>query len=160
MGLAAVVEPRGALHREPDLAADTAHHPDQPVAVADLMRVLDGHEVQHLANPVGGHEPGDQDGGVREVQLPGDVVVTLGADAEAPTVVVVKQGAEHTGRVEPRGAPPVDGAVGGDQRRGLEISDQPVLGDRRITVHGQSSSRVRIPDRAFDRLEVVITGPR
>jgi hypothetical protein len=105
------------------------------VAVADLMRVLDGHEVQHLANPVGGHEAGDQDGRIREVQLPGDVVLALGTDAEAPTLVVVEQRGEHTRRVEARATEPVDAAVGRHQRRRLQISDQSMLGNRRITVH-------------------------
>jgi hypothetical protein len=56
--LAAVVDARGALDLEPDLAADTAHHPDQPVPVARPMRVVHRQEVQHLADPAGGHEPG------------------------------------------------------------------------------------------------------
>ena len=138
MRLPAVVEPGRALEHKPHLAAHAPHHPDQPVPVAGPLGVVDRHEVGHLADPVGGHEPGDQDGGVGKVQLPGDVVVALGADAETPAVVVVEQRGEHTRRVEPRAAEPVDGAVGGDQRRGLEVSDQPVLGDWRITIHGRS----------------------
>jgi Sap, sulfolipid-1-addressing protein len=45
----------------------------------------------------------------------------------------------NTRRVEPRAAPPVDRAIGGDQRRSLQVTDQPMLGDRRIAVHGRSS---------------------
>jgi hypothetical protein len=138
MRLPAVVEPRRALEHKPHLAAHAPDQPDQPVAVAGPLRVVDRHEVGHLADPVGGHEPGDQDGRVGEVQLPSDVVVALGADAEAPAVVVVEQRGEHTRRVEARAAEPVDGAVGGDQRGGLEIADQAVLGNRRIAIHGRS----------------------
>ena len=135
MGLAAVVEPGRALGYEADLAADTAHHPDQPMPVAGPLGVLDRHEVQHLADPLGGHEPGDQDGGVGEVQLADHDIVAFGGDPAPAAPLGVQQRREHTGRVEPWAAPPVDGAVGGDQRRGLQISDQTVLGDRRITVH-------------------------
>jgi hypothetical protein len=89
VGLAAVVEPRRTLEHEAELAADTAHHPDQPVAIAGLLRVLDHHEVDHLTDAAGGHEPGDQDGGVGEVQLADHDVVALGGDPEVPAAFAV-----------------------------------------------------------------------
>jgi hypothetical protein len=123
------------------------------------MGVLDRHEVDHLTDPVGRHEAGDQDGGVGEVQLPGDIVVILGADAEVSTVIVVEQRAEHAGRVEPRAAPPVHGAVGGDQRGGLQIPDQPMLGNRRVALHWRSSLSVlgsRVSGHLVDVMDVVL----
>jgi hypothetical protein len=139
VGLAPVVEPRRAVHHEPHLAAHAPQHPDQPVPVAGLLGVIDGHEIEHLADPAGGHEPGDQDGRVGEVQLPDHDIVALGGDPEVPAALAVQQGAEHTRRVEPGTTEPVDGAVGGDQRRGLQITNEPMLGDRRVTIHGRSS---------------------
>jgi hypothetical protein len=106
VGLVAVVEPGRALQLEPDLAADTAHHPDQPVAVAGPVGVVHRHEVQDLADPVVGHEPGDQDCGVGEVQLPDDVIIH-GGDPEPAAPVPVQQTGEHARRVEPRAAEPV-----------------------------------------------------
>jgi hypothetical protein len=135
MGLAAVVEAGRALHLEADLAADTAHDPDQPMAVRRTVGVLDRHEVEHLAHPVGGHEPGDQDGGVGEVQLADHDVVAFGGDPEPAAPVAVQQGREHTGTVEPWAAEPVHTAVGRDQRRGLQISNQSMVGDRRVALH-------------------------
>ena len=143
VGLSAVVEPWRAVEHEPHLTAHAAHRPDQPVAVGCPLRVLDRHEVDHLADAAGGHEPGDQDGGVREVELPGDVVGALGGDPEVPAALAVEQRREHARGVEPRAAEPVDGAVGGHQRGGLQVTDQPVLGDRRIAVHQRSLLQLR-----------------
>lgn len=39
----------------------------------------------HLADPIGGHEPRDQDRGIRQVELPAHVIVP------------VRQGREHAG---------------------------------------------------------------
>jgi hypothetical protein len=133
--LSAVVEPGRTLEHEPELAADTAHHPDQPVPIGGLLRILHRHEVQDLTDPAGGHEPGDQDGRVREVQLADHDIVALGGDPEVPAALAVQQGAEHTRRVEPRTTEPVHATVSGHQRSGLQISDQSVLGNRRVAIH-------------------------
>ena len=95
VGLSAVVESWRAVHHETHLAAHAAHRPDQPVAVGCLLRVLDRHEVDHLADTAGGHEPGDQDGRVGEVQLPGDMIGALGGDPEVPAALAVEQRREH-----------------------------------------------------------------
>jgi hypothetical protein len=49
---------------------------------------------------------------------------------------MVQQGAEDAGRVEAGGAEPVDGAVGADQRRRLQVSDQTVIGNQRVLRNG------------------------
>ena len=94
--LAAVVEARLDLDREPHHAA---HHPDvphQPVPVG--RRALDDrHEVVHLADPVRGHEPGDQDRGIRQVQLLAHVVVPVRRDPVEAAPVGIQQGREHAG---------------------------------------------------------------
>src|SRR5947209_17639969 len=43
---------------------------------------------------------------------------------------------EQAGGVEPRGAEPVDRPVGGDERAGLQVADEAVLGDGRGCGHG------------------------
>ena len=91
-----VVEARLDLHREPHGAA---YHPDvahQPVPVG-CPALGDGHEVVYLADPVGGHEPGDQDRGVGQVQLLGHVVVPVRPDLEEAAAVGIEQRCEHAG---------------------------------------------------------------
>ena len=49
--------------------------------------------------------------------------------------LVVEERPEQAGRVEPGGAEPVDGPVGGHQRRRLEVTDEAVVGDERVVGH-------------------------
>jgi hypothetical protein len=53
VGRSAVVEPRRALQREPHLAAHAPDRADQPVPVAGPVGLVDRHEVDDLADPVG-----------------------------------------------------------------------------------------------------------
>ena len=53
VGLSAVVESWRAVHDETHLAAHAAHRPNQSVAIGCPLRVLDRHEVDHLADPAG-----------------------------------------------------------------------------------------------------------
>jgi hypothetical protein len=94
-----------------------------------LPSLGDGHEVDDLPDSTRGHEPGDEDGRVREVQLPGDIVLALRRDPEAAALVMVEQAREHAGSVEAGKAQPVDGAVGSDQRGGMQVADQAMVGD-------------------------------
>jgi hypothetical protein len=116
--LAAVVEPRRDLDIERDLPAHAPQHPDEPVT---RFRCDAGerHEVDHFTHAGLGHEPGDQNCGVREVELTHLERVVTGPDAAVTPLVGVEQRPEDAGRVEPRRAEPVDGAVHGDQRSGL-----------------------------------------
>jgi hypothetical protein len=93
---AAVVEAGLELDGEPH---DPADHPDVAhQLVPPGRRALDDrHEVVHLADPVGGHEPGDQDRGVGQVQLPGHVVVPVRRDPAETAAPGVQQGREHAG---------------------------------------------------------------
>ena len=56
------------------------------------------------------------------------------SEAAALAAVGVEQRGEHAGRVEPARAEPVDGAVGADERRGAQVADDPVLGDREVAL--------------------------
>ena len=53
----------------------------------------------------------------------------------------IKQTAEHRGRVEPRDAPPVDGAAAIDERGRMAVGQEPVVGDRRLSPPGAQQFR-------------------
>ena len=94
------------------------------------------HEVVHLDDAVVGEEPGDQDGGVGEVELVGgvDLAHRPGEPPARRRVSGSSRAANTLGRVEARGAEPVDGAVGADQGARAQVTDQTVVGDRQRTV--------------------------
>ena len=46
------------------------------------------------------------------------------------------------GRIEARGAEPIDGAVGCDECRSLQVADQAVIGDERVGRHRSSIRNV------------------
>ena len=141
---AAVVEPRLDLRLEAHRPAHDAQHPHEPVAIGRLIPG-DGHEVDDLAHAGLGEEPGDEDGGVGHVQLPRDVVVGRRADAAVPAALRVEQRGEDARPVEARQAEPVDRAVGGDERRGLQVPDQSVIGDVGIRVSHRCPPEVVAP---------------
>jgi hypothetical protein len=66
---ARVVEAGRDLDHEPHFSAHGEHTPDHPRAVRRLAGTCRGHEVLHLAHPVGHQKPGDEDVGVGEVEL-------------------------------------------------------------------------------------------
>ena len=144
--LAGVVEPRLEVHHEPHSAAHHPQLPHQPVPVR-RRPCFDGHEIADLTDPVRGHEPGDQDGRVREVQLLADIIVPVRPDPEVAAVVRIEQGRAHAGRVEAGTAEPVHGAVRGHQRGRLQIADQPVIADVGVAGHHALLPAVRRRDR-------------
>ena len=131
---AAVVEARLEFDGEPHRAPD---HPDVPhqVMAVGYPAPGDRHEVVYLTDPVRGHEPGDQDRGVRQVQLLAHVVVPVGLDREIAPAVGVEQRGEHAGGVEPGTAEPVHRPVLRDQRGRLQVADQTVVADVGIAGH-------------------------
>ena len=136
VGLTTVVEPRCDVDLERHLAPHTPEHADQPVRRRGDPAAGDRHEVDELPHPRLGHETGDQDRGVREVQLLAAEDLHGRPHPEMTTALVVEQGTENAGRVEPRRAEPVDRPVGGDKCRGLEIADEAVVGNERVVIHG------------------------
>src|SRR4030081_1250096 len=66
-----------------------------------------------------------------------------GCECEASAPFAMEERREHARRVEARAAEPVDGAVGCDERRGLQIADQAVVGDGGIVRHRVVSSSER-----------------
>jgi hypothetical protein len=128
--VAAVVKTWLCLKPEARAAADPNQAPDEP-----LRAVAHGHEILDLAHPLRGQEPGDQDVGVRQIQLLGHRERVGGSDPVEPATAAIQQRPEHARRVEPLGAVPVDRPVGTDQRRAAQITDDPVLGNRQMVGH-------------------------
>ena len=58
----------------------------------------------------------------------------MGAIRKKPPRSASRIDAEHAGRVEAAGAVPVDRALGADERRGVQVADDAVLGDRQVVV--------------------------
>ena len=90
------------------------------------------HEILHLADAVRHQEMGDEDVGVGEVELLGAPTVAAGRDAEqAPprsaSRIAAKTLGESTAESGTNRRP-----VGADERYGVQIADQAVLGDRRV----------------------------
>ena len=136
--LARVVEPRLNLHHETHRAAHHAKLPYQPVPIRRSPRG-DRHEVVDLTDPVRCHESGDQDRGVREIQLLAYVVVPVGSDPEMAAAVGIEQRREHARRVEPGKTQPVHRAVCRHQRSRLQVPDQAVIADVGIAGHDAPS---------------------
>jgi hypothetical protein len=135
---ARVVEPRLKVHHETHRAAYHAQLPHQPVPVRRGSSG-DGHEVVDLTDSVRGHEPGDQDRGVRKIQLLADIVVPVGSDPEMAAAAGIEQRREHARRVEPGKTQPVHGAVCRHQRSRLQVPDQAVIADVGIAGHDAPS---------------------
>ena len=134
VGLTPVVEPRPDVGLEVHLAPDAAHDASQAVVVGDHARLLERHEVHHLGDALRRQEPRHEDGGVREVHLLGHAVVD-GVEGEVATLPLVEQRGEDARRIEAGAAEPVDGAVGGDERRCLQVADQAVIRDGWVVRH-------------------------
>ena len=124
-----VVEGWPAIEPEAERATNDADTPDDARGPVGARSLMNGHEVHDLAHPIRVKKARDQDVCVGQIGLTGAELVDGGRDLKVPAPSVVQQGAEHAGRIEVRQATPVDGSVGGDQRHGPEISDDPVLLD-------------------------------
>ena len=140
---AAVIEHRLADDLDLDLTVDACSRPHQgvcgvivrgrPGVRRDLVLALTRSHGQRVA---------DNDPAARGVPRRGEDVgpgLVLprrrDVDAERPQPEVprlaVKQGAEHTGRVEARHAQPADSSVRSNQRTRVAIGQEPVILDRR-----------------------------
>ena len=128
---AGVVEARIAAHAEAHLATDRLRATHEVVRDAG---VLHRHEVGHLGHAVVGQEPGEQHVGVGQVELLVRRVVELRRDLEAAAALGVEEGGEHRRRVEGRQAEEVDRSVLAHQRDRVEVADDAVVLDGRVTV--------------------------
>jgi hypothetical protein len=129
---ARIVVARGGVDDE---THPTAHNND---SAGDAMGMCGrtaprhGHEVLHLPDAIGHQEACDEDVGVGEVELLGGPAVAVGRDPEQTPVGGVEDRREDARRVESRGAVPIDRPVGADERDGVQVADQAMLGDRKV----------------------------
>src|SRR2546429_5172506 len=92
-----------------------------------------GGGMKSCTSPTLGHqEAGDEDIGIGKVELLGAGAVDFGRDAEPTAAVGVEDRGEDARRVEPRAAVPVNRPVSPDERDGVQITDQAMLGDRQV----------------------------
>ena len=117
------------------LPADAPHHPDQPVAVGGRPGSSTG--MKSMTSPT---PPGVMNRVIRIAVSGKYSCLTTQSSLSAairkrPPRSRSSSEANTLGRVEAGAAEPVDGAVGGHQRRRLQVADQPVVGDRRVTIH-------------------------
>ncbi len=140
---AAVVEDRFAGQLDLDLALQADRHAHEqmlgvfvgrgtgvgrdeihPAAGPERERVAHGH-------PAGRRVPGRQQRvRARLIHARGGHVDAERGETEGARLAI-EQRAEHAGRVEAGHAQPVDRAVGGDQRTGVAVGEEGVVGDRR-----------------------------
>ena len=142
-GRRAVVEHRLAHDLHLHLALDAFDHAHEQVigvevgrrarvAGAVLVVVPFAHRqrVDHADPALRGHPRRLDHVRARHVAPPGGDVQAVGPDAPAAGAAV-EQRAEHRRRVEVRHAHPLDRAVGGDERAGVAVRQEAVVGDRR-----------------------------
>ena len=126
-----VVEAGVELEFELHRPLDAGHFAvDGARGVAELHRARDRHEVGEHHRPRLGLEGGLEHVGSFDVLLFGGELLGR-SNREVPAAVLVEQRGEDARRLDVRKATPVDRAVGGDQRAGFEVPDDPVLLYRR-----------------------------
>ncbi len=139
----AVVEHRLAHDLDLDLALDAFDHPHEQVVGVEVRRracvaravlvVVPFAHRQRVddTDPALRRHPRRLDHvRARDVAAPGRDVEPVGTYPPASRAAI-EQRAEHRRRVEVRHAHPLDRAVRGDQRPGVAVREEPVVGDRR-----------------------------
>jgi hypothetical protein len=92
-----VARPGRQAHAHPAPASHTGDPAHQSLPVLGVVGPQERHEVLHLDHPVLGEEAGDQDGGVREVELVRAPGLVRRSDPPAAALLGVQQGTEHAG---------------------------------------------------------------
>ena len=122
---AGVVEGRTALQMKRHHAA---HHPDSADQfIRHGARAANRHIILDLTHALLVQETGDEDGGVRPVELLVPEVVAGRGNAEPPALPVVQQRGKDARGIEVWQAEPVDGAVHPDQRGRAHVADNPII---------------------------------
>jgi hypothetical protein len=110
-------------------------------------RVLDRHEVDHFADPLGAEEARQQHVAVGQVHLLVLGLVEAG-DLEEASFVLVENRGEDAWRVELRQAAPVDRTVHAHQRDRVQVADDAVGLDRLIGHSSAAFQRVGLKTRS------------
>ena len=126
-----VVESGLAFEPEAHGPAHGPHDANDLVRLLAAARVLDRHEVDHFADPLGAEEARHQHVAVGQVHLLVLGLVEAG-DLEEASFVLVENRGEDAWRVEVRQAAPVDRTVHAHQRDRVQVADDTVGLDRLI----------------------------
>src|SRR3712207_6800095 len=81
---------------------------------------------------VGAQEAGDEDVGLREVELFGRPVCSGRGDSPVAAALLVENRPEQAGGVETWAAVPVDRSLGADERDRVEVAYEAVFGYRQV----------------------------
>src|SRR5215207_8728240 len=127
MLLAGVIEGRRTFHPEAHGAAHHLYATDDPVALMATTRSAYRHVVRDLPDTVGCKEPGDQDVGVRPVELFASSTLHVRGDPEPPAFRAVEDGRKDARGVMVRQAQPVYRPVHTNQGRGVQVTDDPII---------------------------------
>ena len=152
----AVVEAEHELHPHRHAPLEPLDDPDDVGSVAARR-----HEVGHADAAVLGVEVELVHERVLAVAALDALDLAVGREQPAAVALVPEQGGEARARVEAREAEPVDRAVAPDERRGLQVADQPVVLDPHQSASGERAEAavggavervlVRIPRVAVER---------
>src|SRR5215203_4492777 len=140
MVAAGVVEGWQAFDAKIHLPPYDPHVTDEPVTLARARH--DRHEVKGLGKARRREVPGQEHVGIGQVELLA-VGVIHRSQREMSALLVVEDGAEDARGVEGRQAQPIDGAVGTDQRRRVQVPDDTVVLDGQISHLSLTSHRRR-----------------
>ena len=88
------------------------------------------HKIEDLCDTVARQEPGQQDVGIRKIDLPVPRLVQDGLQREHASALVVQQRCEDAWAVEPRPAQEINGSLECHQRDCAEVADDAVVFNR------------------------------
>src|SRR5215204_763478 len=130
------VFPTGVVESWPALDAEVHLSPDDPDVACEpvaLARTRHGrHEIQGLSQSLRREKTGQEHVRIRQVELLAAGVLDR-AQGKVPALLVVENGTEDARRVEGGQAHPVYSAIRTDERRRMEVPDDPVVFDGQIT---------------------------
>src|SRR5918994_795316 len=126
--LPTVVEAQLDLDAEGHLAAHAQQATYQ--TVGPVARRSDRHEVLNLSHAMGAQEAGDQDLGIREVELFGRPVRAGRSESPVAAALPVEECPEQARGVETRAAVPVNRPLGAYECDSMEVADEAVFGYR------------------------------
>ena len=127
---AGIVEGGSALQMKRDTTADNADAPDQFFPYS--ADAADRHVILDFSHTFVVQKTGDEDSGVRPVELLVPKIVSGGGNSKAPAFVIVKYGGKDARGVEVRQAQPVNRAIHSHQSRRTHVADNSIILDRLV----------------------------
>ena len=111
----AVVESGTAMEPIVDLAA----HRGDPADELAFLIWPNRHEIHDLSYPVGREKSGDQDIGIRKIELLLFHLAEIRPDAKVAAIVVIEEPGKDAGRIELGETKKINGTIETNQRSGI-----------------------------------------